>query len=238
LTLVGALGGLVAFSQAPEFAQQYRQRLGGAVEELRVVVEDFDKDAQNSGMSRSEALTALMGSAEPLPRDRGVSMERTIGRFENIASQQLAMENGEPLTRPVFLLNKPDEKLLRDTWEIFEPAVPFTLPGLVWGGIGAFLAGFAARIPVKLGGMVRRGFSGKKSKDPIIEPVLARDDDLLVPDVYPETRAVKPSLLEDASEVASGLANRSFLDEVRLDERMLGEIDADGRIVRPRKSLL
>ena len=33
-----AAAGLVSASQMPEFAQQYRQRLGGAVEELRVVV--------------------------------------------------------------------------------------------------------------------------------------------------------------------------------------------------------
>jgi len=119
---------------------------------LRVVVEDFDRDAQKSGMSRGQALTALKESAEPLPRDRGVSMDRVIGRFENISSQQKAMENGEPLTRPVFMLRTPDEKILRDTWEIYQPAVPINLAGLIWGGIGAFMAGFAMRIPIGIGG--------------------------------------------------------------------------------------
>jgi len=37
LLIVGLMGAAF-FAQAPEFAQQYRQRLGGAVEELRRVV--------------------------------------------------------------------------------------------------------------------------------------------------------------------------------------------------------
>ncbi|MBB3444674.1 hypothetical protein FHT93_004547 [Rhizobium sp. BK379] len=36
---VGLAGGTL-FSQAPEFAQQYRQRIGGAVDELRIIVDD------------------------------------------------------------------------------------------------------------------------------------------------------------------------------------------------------
>ena len=54
-----AAAGLASASQMPEFAQQYRQRLGGAVEELRVVVEDFDRDAQNSQMTRRQAIDSL-----------------------------------------------------------------------------------------------------------------------------------------------------------------------------------
>ena len=45
ISIVGGVGlGLVA-SQFPEYAQQYEQRLGGAVDELRVFVEKFDASA-------------------------------------------------------------------------------------------------------------------------------------------------------------------------------------------------
>ena len=73
--------GLVSASQMHEFAQKYRQRLGGTVEELRVVVHDFDRDARNSQMTRNEAIESLKRSAEQFPRDRGNSMERTVSRF-------------------------------------------------------------------------------------------------------------------------------------------------------------
>ena len=43
---IAAAAGALTASQLPEFAQQYRQRLGGALEELRQVVADFDADAE------------------------------------------------------------------------------------------------------------------------------------------------------------------------------------------------
>ena len=43
---IGLLCGLAA-TQAPEFAQQYRQRLAGAVDELSRIVNQFDAEAAN-----------------------------------------------------------------------------------------------------------------------------------------------------------------------------------------------
>ena len=51
--LVSLTGGLAA-SQAPELAQQYRQRLGGALDEITQVVADFDADAAQNGLRRDE----------------------------------------------------------------------------------------------------------------------------------------------------------------------------------------
>ena len=48
MTMAFGLAGALTLSQAPEFAQQYRQRLGGALDELRRVVADFDADAAKS----------------------------------------------------------------------------------------------------------------------------------------------------------------------------------------------
>jgi len=49
---LGILGGLalgLTLSQFPEYAQQYVQRLGGAVDELRIIVEDFDRAPPRRG---------------------------------------------------------------------------------------------------------------------------------------------------------------------------------------------
>ncbi len=39
-------------SQVPEYAQQYRQRLGGAVDELTRIIAAFDADAARLAISR------------------------------------------------------------------------------------------------------------------------------------------------------------------------------------------
>ena len=43
--MIGGLALGVVLSQFPEYAQQYTQRLGGAVDELRIITEDFDRAA-------------------------------------------------------------------------------------------------------------------------------------------------------------------------------------------------
>ena len=154
-----AAAGLAITSQAPEYAQQYRQRLGGAVEELRVVTEDFDRDAMQSSLSRKEALLSMRGSNDAFSRNRSVSMEKTINRFENLRGQKLAMERSAIFMRPFNVLASPDEKIARDAWTDFEPAVPLNAPGLAWGGIGALLMG--------LFGALISGFRRRRRDDPV-----------------------------------------------------------------------
>ena len=64
LSLAGGIAGAVGLSQFPEFSQQYAQRLGGAVDELARVVEDFDADASDVGLNRDEALSQLSRAVE------------------------------------------------------------------------------------------------------------------------------------------------------------------------------
>ena len=55
---IAVLAGLIG-SQGPEFAQQYRQRLGGALEELNRIVAEFDREVQRQNLTRADALKRL-----------------------------------------------------------------------------------------------------------------------------------------------------------------------------------
>jgi hypothetical protein len=55
---IAVLAGLIG-SQAPEFAQQYRQRLVGALEEPNRIVSEFDAEVQRQNLSRAAALKRL-----------------------------------------------------------------------------------------------------------------------------------------------------------------------------------
>jgi hypothetical protein len=136
LVLLLAIAGGTAGSQAPEFSQQYLQRLGGAVSELREVAEIFDEDARAEGLQREAALNRLIRSEDSLTRRRGDSMATTLDRYENLAAQYRALEAARPIIRPVEMLHHPDPKIIREAWEIYEPAVPVTQPGIAWGLLG------------------------------------------------------------------------------------------------------
>lgn len=140
ILLAAGAGGL-ASSQLPEFAQQYRQRLGGALEEMRQVVVDFDADAARNRLTREEALSTFGRSPENFLRDRGTTIGGVIRRYEHLAEQQARLEEAPPLLRPLVVLDRPDERVARGAWNIFEPAVPVSAAGFAWGAIGAFLIG-------------------------------------------------------------------------------------------------
>jgi exonuclease VII large subunit len=95
---IAALAGLIG-SQAPEFAQQYRQRLGGALEELNRIVSEFDSEVQRQNLSRAEALKRLEENSDPLARDRGEDMDRAVERAERLNEQTQAMNSAGPLMR-------------------------------------------------------------------------------------------------------------------------------------------
>jgi len=139
VTLVAGIAGALSLSQAPEFSQQYRQRLGGAMEELARVVIDFDEDAAKNGLTRDEALDVYQKSNEQFLKDRGVRMAATIGRMETLAAQASWFEALPPMARPVALARGYDETLMAGMWRDFRPGVPLTVDGAIWAA-GGFLA--------------------------------------------------------------------------------------------------
>jgi hypothetical protein len=148
--MAGGIAVALVAGQAPEFAQQYRQRLGGAVEEMQAVVARFDEDAARSGLSREEALALYSGSAETFFRDRGTSMREAVTRYESLAEQVQRMGAMPPIARPLALTRGYDERLVQGAWRDFEPALPITPHGLAWAaagfGIGALLTMALARL--------------------------------------------------------------------------------------------
>lgn len=147
LTLAGGLAGATVTSQFPEFSQQYMQRLGGAVDALRVVVLDFDASAAAVGLTRSAALDQLQGS-DFLAR-RHADMSRTIQRYETLKDVQAALTGADPVTRALHLQKFTDPQIARATWAAYQPAVPLNVHGLGFAVLGLLAGGLA------IGGLMR-----------------------------------------------------------------------------------
>ena len=86
LSIIGGLALGLVLSQFPEYAQQYTQRLGGAVDELRVIAAEFEQAATEAGISRDDALDRYQAVADPFIQGRGLSMRDTIRRFETLSA--------------------------------------------------------------------------------------------------------------------------------------------------------
>jgi Protein of unknown function (DUF2937) len=126
---VAVLAGLIG-SQGPEFAQQYRQRLGGALEELNRIIAEFDAEAQRQDLTPAEGLSRLEDNSDPLTRERGEDMAKATDRAKRLSAQLQAIESGNPLTRLYVMARNFDPEIAKSALDDYEPAAPLTLGAL------------------------------------------------------------------------------------------------------------
>ncbi|HTJ58121.1 MAG TPA: DUF2937 family protein [Devosiaceae bacterium] len=141
---LGVVGGLVlgvALSQFPEYAQQYTQRLGGAVDELRVIATDFDAAARNAGLSRDQALDRYEHSSDAFLAGRGTSMSETFARYAQLNTTLETLRGADAMHRLRLMPYYFDTDIGRRTLDDFKPAVPVTAEGFLYAGAG-FVLGY------------------------------------------------------------------------------------------------
>lgn len=141
LSVVGGLALGLVLSQFPEYAQQYTQRLGGAVDELRIITAEFDEAATAAGMTRETALGRYSAVADDFIQGRGASMAETFERYEQLSAMLAEIRGADAIERFTLLPRFTDTEIGARALENFQPAVPVTIEGLAYGG-GGFLAGY------------------------------------------------------------------------------------------------
>ncbi|MGF9757235.1 DUF2937 family protein [Microvirga sp. 0TCS3.31] len=132
---LGLLGGVTA-SQGPEFAQQYRQRLGGAVDELRQVVQRFDTDAQVSSETRESAIARLRSNSDDFVARQGAAMEANVERLGRLEAHRTAMMESGPFSRVALIIRDGDTDIMEAVSRDFEPALPVTAEGVLSAAAG------------------------------------------------------------------------------------------------------
>jgi len=140
--IVKIAGGLLVgagLSQFPEYSQQYVQRMGGALDELTTVVTDFDISAKATGYSRKEALAVMTDDDFLVARQ--ADMKRTFKRFEKLSADYSRLKNANAFSRLAYVARMRDGDIANGTAQDFKPAVPLTIEGLGFVGIG-FLFGY------------------------------------------------------------------------------------------------
>jgi hypothetical protein len=135
---IGLLFALIG-AQGPEFSQQYRQRLGGALDELTRVVSDFDADAARQSITPVEAIARLEGNPDPLAEARGVAIEGDIARQTRLQNDFDQMRTAGTMKRLFAMTLDFDPGIASQTLQNFEPAVPITAEALVFAGIALIL---------------------------------------------------------------------------------------------------
>lgn len=132
--------GAVGLSQAPEFFQQYLQRLGGHLDEARRQLASYEVVARQSGITLQQLIdTTKAQAAEPVAK-LGTVIADAQARVESLSAAETALRGASLWERPFVFLAHMDGSIAARTWEVFKPAVPVTAEGFVYAGVGMLLA--------------------------------------------------------------------------------------------------
>jgi hypothetical protein len=160
---IALIAGLIG-SQAPEFAQQYRQRLGGALDELKHALAEFESETAKENLTPAEGVERLERNPDQLARQRGEDMAETIDRIARLEAQRQAMISAGPLRRLYVIARDFDPKIAQSTLDRYEPAAPLSAEALaaaglaaVWGWAAIHLCAWPLRRRSRLRAVADRG---------------------------------------------------------------------------------
>lgn len=132
--------GAVLFAQAPEFFQQYLQRLGGHLSEARQHLAEFEKAAQAAGKPLAKFITDTSANADAGLAKLGQTMQHTTERVDALGSAQQALIDASVWSRPFAFVKHVDYDIAHATASVFKPAVPTTFEGAAYALLGVAIA--------------------------------------------------------------------------------------------------
>lgn len=128
--------GVLLFSQAPEFMQQYLQRLGGHLDEARRHLAQFERVAEQSGLTLDQLIRQTQANADTAVARLGGVMNAAVARVEELETAQIALHSASLWEKPFVFMRHVDPSIANATWEIYQPAVPTTAEGIVYAVLG------------------------------------------------------------------------------------------------------
>lgn len=128
-------------AQAPEFAQQYRQRMGGRIDELNRIVKQFDTEARKNKKTPEEALQFLLSANDSLVRSRGEAAREDRLRLTALTDQHNMMKTAGAFQRIIYTFRGMDTVTAEAALQDFEFAIPVNREGIIIAGVG-FIFGY------------------------------------------------------------------------------------------------
>lgn len=128
--------GAVLFSQAPEFMQQYIQRLGGHLQEAQRQLALFREAAARSGRTLEEFINQTRTNPDAGVVQLSGIMSDAVDRVASLQAAHDAIAHSSLWARPFIFVRHADMGITQATWAAYLPAVPTTLEGLVYALAG------------------------------------------------------------------------------------------------------
>ena len=128
--------GAVAFAQLPEFIQQYRQRLGGHLDEARHQLAEYTAIATRAKLSLPQFIERTSTNSDTTVAQLGTVMRNAMLRVDELTSVEAALSQASLWAKPFVFFTHLEPGIARATWDVYLPAVPTTAEGLSYAVAG------------------------------------------------------------------------------------------------------
>jgi hypothetical protein len=130
------VGGVLVGGMVPGFVAQYKQRLGGALDQVLKDLKPFQEIAKQYHNGSLEALIRHhLNSSDATFRDEGAGIAKMVETAQRLNEAMQSMQ-GNLLSQVKYLARRADPDMLHATWTAFTPSFSFTLEGLMVAGAG------------------------------------------------------------------------------------------------------
>jgi hypothetical protein len=120
------LAGVLAAACIPSFIVQYRQRLGGRLEQVQADIAPFQAIADhNFGGSLPRLIQYHLASRDSTFHQEGVALQGMLDAAAHLRDALQAL-NTDLLHQCLYLLRQPDVALLHSTWSAYQPGFTLT----------------------------------------------------------------------------------------------------------------
>lgn len=134
------VGGILAGGTVPGFIAQFRQRLGGRLDQVLKDLQPFQEIANQMHDGSLEALVRYhLKSTDPTFRQEGEAISAMQYAAQTLGDAVQILQG--PLPQQIrYLATRADRDMLRATWDAFTPVFSFTPESLLLaGGVGLSL---------------------------------------------------------------------------------------------------
>ena len=133
------VAGVVAAGCIPSFIAQYRQRVGGRLDQVLQDIAPFQAIAdQFHHGSLAELIQHHLANIDATFHDEGAALQAMVDSAEKLR-QALQALNTDLFHQLIYLLTGADPIIAHATWEIFSPSFNLTVESVVF----AFVVGIA-----------------------------------------------------------------------------------------------
>ena len=131
------LAAILLAACVPSFIVQYRQRLGGRLDQLRADLAPFQTIANHDfGGSLAKMIDHHLASTDATFHQEGAALQSMVDSAAHLGEALQAL-NTDLIHQCLYLVRNPDHDLLQATWSIYQPGFTLTMEGAVFAfGVG------------------------------------------------------------------------------------------------------